>query len=423
MFLTIGEKIRQARQQYSLKQVSFESFGFSRNYISMLETNKRFLNEELLKNMYDALVELTDGAFKKDYTYEQFILPPKEQAKVWLEEHCTLEYGLSNYETYNEVATTYELFEPLIELNEMIALHYHLLRDHQKSNDYHLKAIIYCNQMSINPGKYYNCVGVNFGQLGQYKDAIAQYKIAMNLLSDTDDVAIKYKNLYDLSSAYLYDNEYDQCVFYTDELMLQNDDLKVKASSYLLKAMIFQRQNQYEDAKEVLMEFIDNPFYLPVLGHAYHNLAYVEYTIGHFENALKALELSAKYRDDYSKDKLTNSQNNVTNSLVGEIHYRLKNYNEAKSIFNNIKRDVFTASHMNQKEDFITWGLQLYLDLKEFDYIVALFKEVKDFIRQGLVSQSTYLLMEKQLYKNIIDEALDNKDAILEYEPLMKLLK
>ena len=47
MLLTIGEKIRQVRKQYGLKQVAFESFGFSRNYISMLETNKRSLNEEM----------------------------------------------------------------------------------------------------------------------------------------------------------------------------------------------------------------------------------------------------------------------------------------------------------------------------------------------------------------------------------------
>ena len=39
MFLTIGEKIRQARDKYGLKQIAFESYGFSRNYISMIETD------------------------------------------------------------------------------------------------------------------------------------------------------------------------------------------------------------------------------------------------------------------------------------------------------------------------------------------------------------------------------------------------
>ncbi|MTN09882.1 transcriptional regulator, partial [Turicibacter sanguinis] len=184
MFLTIGEKIRQVRKQYGLKQVAFESFGFSRDYISMLETNKRSLNEEMKQLMYDALDQLTNGLFKENYTYEQFCLTPEQQAEIWLEEHCTLEYGLSDYEIFNEVATKYELFQPLINLNEKIAIHYYTTRDHQRSNEYFLKAISYCNQTDINPAKYYNLVGVNFNQLGQYKDAIAQYKIASYFLSE-----------------------------------------------------------------------------------------------------------------------------------------------------------------------------------------------------------------------------------------------
>ena len=48
MFLTIGDKIREAREKYGLKQIAFESYGFSRNYISMIETKKRSLKS--LKN-------------------------------------------------------------------------------------------------------------------------------------------------------------------------------------------------------------------------------------------------------------------------------------------------------------------------------------------------------------------------------------
>ena len=39
MFLTVGEKIRQARQQFNLKQGSFRNFGITQHYLSMIETN------------------------------------------------------------------------------------------------------------------------------------------------------------------------------------------------------------------------------------------------------------------------------------------------------------------------------------------------------------------------------------------------
>ncbi|WP_195217882.1 helix-turn-helix transcriptional regulator [Turicibacter sanguinis] len=377
MFLTIGEKIRQVRKQYGLKQVAFESFGFSRNYISMLETNKRSLNEEMKQLMYDALDQLTNGLFKENYTYEQFCLTPEQQAEIWLEEHCTLEYGLSDYEIFNEVATKYELFQPLINLNEKIAIHYYTTRDHQRSNEYFLKAISYCNQTDINPAKYYNLVGVNFNQLGQYKDAIAQYKIASYFLSEGTG-SLKYKNLYDMSTSYLYDGDCEQSLIYIDEIMNQNEDIMAKGSSYLLKGMILQKQNKDEEAKKILLEFIENPFCPPILGHAYHNLAYLEYNNGFYE--------------------------------------------EAKSIFNEIKRDIFTSAHMDQKEDFITWGLQMYLDLKDFDSIKSLFKEVKELIKQALAIPSTLLLMEKQLYKTIINESLIKPDKVLQYTSLIKSL-
>ena len=414
MFLTIGEKIRQVRKQYGLKQVAFESFGFSRNYISMLETNKRSLNEEMKQLMYDALDQLTNGLFKENYTYEQFCLTPEQQAEIWLEEHCTLEYGLSDYEIFNEVATKYELFQPLINLNEKIAIHYYTTRDHQRSNEYFLKAISYCNQTDINPAKYYKLVGVNFNQLGQYKDAIAQYKIASYFLSE-ETGSLKYKNLYDMSTSYLYDGDCEQSLIYIDEIMNQNEDIMAKGSSYLLKGMILQKQNKDEEAKKILLEFIENPFCPPILGHAYHNLAYLEYNNGFYEEALKYLDLSLKYRENYS-------HNSVTNSIVGEINYRLKKYEEAKSIFNEIKRDIFTSAHMDQKEDFITWGLQMYLDLKDFDSIKSLFEEVKELIKQALAIPPTLLLMEKQLYKTIINESLIKPDKVLQYTSLIKSL-
>ncbi len=327
--------------------------------------------------MYDALDQLTNGLFKENYTYEQFCLTPEQQAEIWLEEHCTLEYGLSDYEIFNEVATKYELFQPLINLNEKIAIHYYTTRDHQRSNEYFLKAISYCNQTDINPAKYYNLVGVNFNQLGQYKDAIAQYKIASYFLSE-ETGSLKYKNLYDMSTSYLYDGDCEQSLIYIDEIMNQNEDIMAKGSSYLLKGMILQKQNKDEEAKKILLEFIENPFCPPILGHAYHNLAYLEYNNGFYE--------------------------------------------EAKSIFNEIKRDIFTSAHMDQKEDFITWGLQMYLDLKDFDSIKSLFEEVKELIKQALAIPSTLLLMEKQLYKTIINESLIKPDKVLQYTSLIKSL-
>ena len=56
MFLTVGEKIRQARQQFNLKQGSFRNFGITQHYLSMIETNKRQAPEQTLRDIYDAFI-------------------------------------------------------------------------------------------------------------------------------------------------------------------------------------------------------------------------------------------------------------------------------------------------------------------------------------------------------------------------------
>ena len=76
--------------------------------------------------------------------------------------------------------------------------------------------------------------------------------------------------------------------------MNQNEDIMAKGSSYLLKGMILQKQNKDEEAKKILLEFIENPFCPPILGHAYHNLAYLEYNNGFYEEALKYCNYALK---------------------------------------------------------------------------------------------------------------------------------
>ena len=104
MFLTIGDKIREARAKYGLKQIAFESYGFSRNYISMIETKKRSLNENMFRTMYDAICELSGYQYPQEYSYDEFIKSPINQARDWLEQNCDIEIALNHYQQYNQIA-------------------------------------------------------------------------------------------------------------------------------------------------------------------------------------------------------------------------------------------------------------------------------------------------------------------------------
>ncbi len=89
LFLTTGEKIRQVRQQFHLKQGVFQNFGITQHYLSMIETNKRKAPRETLEDIYHALMILTERKIEEQYTLEEFLLSPEEQAKNtnWLKNY------------------------------------------------------------------------------------------------------------------------------------------------------------------------------------------------------------------------------------------------------------------------------------------------------------------------------------------------
>ena len=57
----------------------------------MIETEKRSLNENMLRNVYDAICELSNCHYQQYYSYNEFIKSPVEQAREWLEQHCNLQ--------------------------------------------------------------------------------------------------------------------------------------------------------------------------------------------------------------------------------------------------------------------------------------------------------------------------------------------
>ena len=111
MFLTVGEKIRQARQQFNLKQGSFRNFGITQHYLSMIETNKRQAPEQTLRDIYDAFINLTNGEIESFYTFEEFCLPIELQVSRWLDQQLDSAILPQKYEELILVAEKYSLGE------------------------------------------------------------------------------------------------------------------------------------------------------------------------------------------------------------------------------------------------------------------------------------------------------------------------
>ena len=260
MFLTIGEKIRQAREKYGLKQIAFESYGFSRNYISMIETEKRSLNENMLRNVYDAICELSNCDYQQYYSYNEFIKSPVEQAREWLEQHCNLQDALNQYETFNKIASDFDLIEYKIKIETLLGLHYVKNDELLAANVHLLKAIGYCIQVTKNPASLYEVVGTNYITLGQYQEAISILQLSINCQEGDRGRNINRIRYY-ISLCYLNQAKYEKSLEWIIPVLEQSEYLQPKAAAYLIKSTILKRQGRDELGRELLLELINNPFY------------------------------------------------------------------------------------------------------------------------------------------------------------------
>ncbi|MTJ69825.1 helix-turn-helix domain-containing protein, partial [Turicibacter sanguinis] len=134
MFLTVGQKLKKYRKLFNIKLSMFERYGFSAAYISYIENNKRIPPFETAKEIFEALVCLTNGEIVKQITVEDFVKDEYEEAESWVIVNCNLDMALNNYKQYYEVCNKYNLNNYLIKLDEILAYYYQSIKKYFISN-------------------------------------------------------------------------------------------------------------------------------------------------------------------------------------------------------------------------------------------------------------------------------------------------
>lgn len=411
MFLTIGDKIREARAKYGLKQIAFESYGFSRNYISMIETKKRSLNENMFRTMYDAICELSGYQYPQEYSYDEFIKSPINQARDWLEQNCDIEIALNHYQQYNQIAMEYNQIHYQIKLEKILGNYYIKKGQLLLANNHLLKAIGYCIQHSINPASLYERVGKNYILMGQYQEAISAFNLSMNCLDDANREHLN-RIMYCIAFSYLNDGKDDESLEWINPILSQNEFPQLRAAGYLIKETILKRKGQAEEGRQVLLEFISNPCYEEYLGFAYHNLGCSFKDSGLYDEALEALQTALAYRD-------SPQEHAMTKCLMGEIYFKIADYEKAQKLLLEVKDIVFSHCLIEQKEATIAWGFELYWTTRNFKSVLKLLEDVVGLVEDEILPLSIYTNLQNRIYKSIIEDVLKRKEDLEQYRYIL----
>lgn len=408
LFLTIGEKIRQARKQFNLKQGSFHHFGITQHYLSMIETNKRQVPNQTLRDIYEAFMELTDGQIQSVYTFEEFCLPIEQQVSQWLEQQLNLNVLPRNYEELMSISEKYLLSQYAISIDEQMGEYYFKNQDYQMMTYYYRRAIASSIKFKINPAPMYIKFARYLRKIGKYEDAIFNLCLAQSTAKELEDKSILYEAQIFLGLTYIRMNEFHLAHELADELLMYQSDLKGGrfVGAWMIKELSIRGLEGPEASRKYLYQLLESDarYDHPVLVHfIYRNLGWNYIESKQYKEALDALNKCLPMAPDELEKALISI-------LIGHIYCQLNIYDKAQECFSISKQSIFESKSLRRKKLWLNEQISLYCILNEKEKIKELFNELNDLVVDGKFSKATLYELKTITYKKFKEKAVAPED-------------
>ena len=408
MFLTTGEKIRQARKQFNLKQGSFHHFGITQHYLSMIETNKRQVPEQTLRDIYEAFIQLTDGEIQSVYTFEEFCLPIESQVSQWLEQQLNSDVLPQNYEKLMEIAEKYSLGEYVISIDDQMGHYYFKEQDYSMMAYYYRRAIASSINFEINPAELCIKFARYLRKIGEYEDAVSNLCLAESTAKVLEDKSTLYEAQIFLALTYVRMKKFSLAHELAEELLKYQSDLRGGrfVGAWMVKELSVRGLEGPEASRKYLCQLLesDAKYDHPVLLHfIYRNLGWNYIESKQYEEALEALNQCLPM----SPGKLEEA---LINLLMGHIYYELKIYDKAQECFDLSKQTIFECESLRRKKIWLDEQLALYCTLCQTEKIKELFNELNDLVAKGKFLDSMLYELKAATYKRIEQKEFDRED-------------
>ena len=398
MFLTVGEKIRQARQQFNLKQGSFRNFGITQHYLSMIETNKRQAPEQTLRDIYDAFINLTNGEIESFYTFEEFCLPIELQVSRWLDQQLNSETLPQRYEELMLIVEKYSLGEYMIFIDERMGEYYFKAQDYSMMAYYYRRAIGNSRKFSLNPSSLYFEFGRCLRKIGKYDEAVLVLSLAFLVAKELspDSLLVCDAQIY-LALTYHRMKEYRLGLEVVNELLKNKDNLKEGryVGTLIVKELCMRRLEGAEKSRKYLYELLDSDILnqFPSFSHyVYHSLGWNYLESQKYEKALEALQKALPLRPK-QLDKA------ITTLLIGRIYFEIGQYEEAQKYYSETKETILMSESLRTKLLWIDEQLDLYCKLNQIHQVKELFIELKSLVDIDKFPESMLYELKTSMYK------------------------
>ncbi|MCB2313405.1 helix-turn-helix transcriptional regulator [Clostridium tagluense] len=410
-FITSGEKIKNLRKILGIRQEELTSIGVSRNFISMVENNKRKLS---LKTA-ELLIEIFKSKSKEigtdlDIDEKYLLKSPQEEAIEYCNEKINDTLYMDEIDNLIDVCNRYSLLDIL---STLYVKKGNMLYSRGKCSEaftYYYDALIFYNSINSIEEKafIYNKLGKCRLQMLEYFESLNFFTKAYNLSVIGNYKLVERNSLYNMALVYKKLNKIDDALEHINKYIDICDydiDFFDIIDARVLEANCYFSKNQYNKSIQIYKETLNKKDQLkyPMLGNIYNNLALAYLEVNDCENSLLYFDKSQELREASDKSNLHRTlidKSNVfiKNKMVDEATNLLTKGFDMSVAYKDLE---YTISSFNMLE-------KIYIDLCDNKRLIYLYEEMLDILSSRENIQSVLLIYIKISNKLALVNIEDN---------------
>lgn len=417
-FLSPGKRLKALRQQLNIKQVELEEIGVSRNYISMVESDKRNLTGVTLANYLKFMQKRADELetnINLDVNY--LLLPEKEEARNYCNMKLDSVLSHKNLDEVIKIGEKYKLEDILL---KSYLLKGNLLYDENSYNTafvYYYKILEIHNDNKDNSNKSFAYIKLSKCKIMtlSYEEALTYLFKAYSYCKEFNDDTNLRNCLYNIALAYKKSSEYDNALIYIDELLNICDcdaNKNLYIISIILKCNCYLNKKDYSLALTIYFDVLNN-FSENIgvyLGMIYNNIGLIYCELNEIDKSIDYFNRSISFRKVHDIKELNRSIIDMSSVYAKENSYDKavellyegialsEKYSDSEFLIRgySILEDIYIK--LNDKNKLEEIYLKLIEIFKDSDLVKAL----------GIYIKLSLLYMEMNEYyksKEILQEA------------------
>lgn len=318
-FLTPGQRIKKLRKMLNLKQHELQGENVKRNFISMIENDKRGLSSDTAKHLAQKFIKRANELGINLHIDEAYLLmSQEEEARQYCLNELSKNLNLDALDHINDISIRFNLKD--VEMYALIKKgdYYFEAKEYSKALTNYVKAL---NNMVDKIEAYlFNRLGLCKMNELHYTEALEFFSMAYSLAVAGNDLVTRKNSIYNISLCHRKLSNFEISIKYINEfLTLCNRDEEL--ISYVYANVI--KANSYRDLKEFdsalgiyehLRQSID--INSPIAAYVYDNLGLLYSEFSEYEKALECLDISQKIRTDADIENLAKSLIDKASILV-----------------------------------------------------------------------------------------------------------